>query len=242
MNKNVLLTGASRGIGRAIALELAASGYNLFLNAKNEQNLIKFARETGAKAYMACDLSNPSEVKKLGDFIQENKISILINNAGEYLYSNIENTDSEKILQIFEVNLLSPIFLCSKAVPFMKSQKWGRIVNIGSISGVMGEAYASVYSGSKSGLTGFSKALALELAAYDITVNTINPGWVQTDLSEASIGKSDFSLEETLEIIPQRRFVEPKEVAKLVVYLIADDARGITGQSINLCAGLSMGV
>lgn len=124
----------------------------------------------------------------------------------------------------------------------MKSQKWGRIINIGSISGVMGEAYASLYSGFKSGLIGFTKALALELAQHDITVNTINPGWVQTDLGKKSIENSEFSQEETLDMIPQRRFVEPKEVAKLVAYLLSNDAKGITGQSINLCAGLSVGV
>jgi len=242
MNKNVLITGASRGIGRAIALELKALGYNIFLSAKNETNLTKIAQELGVKDFIACDLSKPNEVEKLGNFIQKNEINVLVNNAGEYLYANIENADREKISQIFEVNLLSPIVLCSKAVPFMKVQKWGRIVNIGSISGVMGEAYASLYSGSKSGLIGFTKALALELAQHNITVNTINPGWVQTDLGEKSIEKSDFSLEETLDMIPQRRFVEPKEVAKLVAYLLSNDARGITGQSINLCAGLSVGV
>lgn len=242
MNKNVLLTGASRGIGKEIALELKSLGYNLFLTAKNKENLENFSKEINAKDFLVCDLSNPLELENLSEFIKKNQIDILINNAGEYFYGEAEKSELNDIYQIFNVNLLSPVFLCSKTVPFMKSQKWGRVINIGSISGVMGEAYASLYSGSKSGLIGFTKALALELAQYNITVNTINPGWVQTDLGKKSIEDSEFSQEETLDMIPQRRFVEPKEVAKLVAYLLSNDARGITGQSINLCAGLSVGV
>ena len=123
----------------------------------------------------------------------------------------------------------------------IKEQKWGRIVNIGSISGVMGEANASVYSASKSALIGFSKALALETAQDNVTVNTINAGWVDTELGNVSIEDSEFSKEEIMEIIPQKRFVTPEEIARLIKYLLSDDARGITGQSINLCAGLSVG-
>ena len=123
----------------------------------------------------------------------------------------------------------------------MKERKFGRIVNIGSISGVMGEAGASAYSAAKSGLIGMTKALALELAEFNITVNTINPGWVETELGSNSIEDSGFSRDEILDTIPQKRFVEPVEIANLVQYLISDKAKGITGQSINLCAGLSVG-
>ena len=123
----------------------------------------------------------------------------------------------------------------------MKKQKWGRIINIGSISGVLGEANASLYSATKSGLIGASKALALELAEYGITVNTINPGWVDTEMGNSSAEESEFSKDEIVECIPQRRFVEPSEIAGMVKYLISEDARGVTGQSINLCAGLTCG-
>jgi NAD(P)-dependent dehydrogenase (short-subunit alcohol dehydrogenase family) len=242
MSKNILITGTSKGIGKQIALGLKKEGHKIFITSRNEELLIKTAKEINADKYIACDLSSKKDLNNLAEFIQLNSIDVLINNAGEYVYGEIEKMDHEKIQQIFSTNLIAPVFLCSKVVPFMKEQHWGRIINIGSISGVMGEAYASLYSGSKSGLIGLTKALALELAQDNITVNTINPGWVSTQLGLQSIDDGEFSLPEVLETIPQRRFVEPQEVERLINYLISDDAKGVTGQSINLCAGLSVGV
>ena len=121
----------------------------------------------------------------------------------------------------------------------MKQNMWGRIVNIGSISGAVGEANASLYSATKSALSGLTKSLALELAQYNITINQINPGWVDTNLSESALNEEE--KKETTEIIPQRRFIEPIEIAKLCKYLVSQDAKGLTGQSIKLCAGLSCG-
>ena len=118
----------------------------------------------------------------------------------------------------------------------------GRIVNIGSISGNMGEAYASMYSATKASLAGLTKALALELAEYNITVNTINPGWVDTSLGEKSINDSEFSKDEIIDMIPQKRFVAPLEISNMIKYIISDEAKGLTGQVINLCAGLSVGI
>lgn len=239
--KNILITGASRGIGKEIAKGLSGK-YNLFLAARNEELLKTISEEIDAKDYCTCDLSDKNELDKLAEFIEQNQIDILINNAGDYIYGEIEKMDYEKISNLFITNLLAPSYLCSIAVKNMKLKKWGRIINIGSISGVMGEAQASIYSGSKAGLIGLTKALALELAQSNITVNTINPGWVETELGLKSIEDSDFSLSETLDIIPQKRFVQPEEIEKLVEYLISDNARGVTGQSINVCAGLSVGI
>lgn len=232
---NILITGASKGIGRAIAEEMKNSG-EIFVSGRNEQAL----KTLCAKDLCVCDLSKNPEV--LGDFIEKNKIDILINNAGEYIYGEIDKMSLCEIGRIHKTNLIAPAYLISRAVPHMKSEKFGRIVNIGSISGIMGEANASLYSSSKAGLMGLTKALALELAEFNITVNTINPGWVDTELGMNSIEDSEFSKEEIIECIPQRRFVKPEEVAKLVKYLISEDAKGITGQGINLCAGLSVGI
>lgn len=230
---NILVTGTTRGIGKAIAKHLDG---NIFAVGRNEELLKEY------KNYFVCDLSKTKEVEHLGNYIADNKIDILINNAGEYIYSPVEKADYAAIDEIIKVNLEAPLYLISKAVPYMKLNKWGRIINIGSISGVMGEAGASAYSASKSGLIGMTKALALELAEFGITVNTINPGWVDTDMGNSSADEGEWTKDEILECIPQRRFVEPVEIAGMVKYLISDEAKGVTGQSINLCAGLSVGI
>lgn len=232
---NILVTGASKGIGHEIAKELM-NGANVYVSGRNAEAL----KSLKAKDYCVCDLSINPEI--LGDFIEKNNISVLVNNAGEYIYGAIDKMTYEQIERIHKTNLLAPAYLISRAVSRMKKEKFGRIVNIGSISGVMGEANASMYSSSKAGLMGLTKALALELAEFNITVNTINPGWVETELGINSIDESEFSKDEIIECIPQRRFVKPEEIAKLVKYLISDDAKGLTGQGINLCAGLSVGI
>ncbi len=236
---NILVTGATRGIGKAITEELGANidvNNKIFASGRNEDLLRCYEN------YCVCDLATLEGMQKLGEYIQENKIDVLVNNAGEYLYAPaLEGFDINKLEHITRLNLEAPLYLASKAIPYMKEQGFGRIINIGSISGVMGEANASLYSATKAGLIGATKALALELAEYGITVNTINPGWVDTDLGNSSCNDSDFSKEEIIECIPQRRFVAPSEVAGMVKYLISEEAKGVTGQSINLCAGLSVG-
>lgn len=232
---NILVTGASKGIGKAIARELQSVG-EVYVTGRNEKALAA----CNAKDFCVCDLSK--DINSLATFIEDKKIDVLVNNAGEYIYGALESMKTDEIMRVFETDLIAPAYLISKAIPHMKGQRWGRIINIGSISGVMGEAYASIYSASKAGLIGLTKSLALELAEYEITVNTINPGWVETDLGLNSIEESEFSKEEIIDTIPQKRFVKPEEVAKLCKYLISQDAKGITGQSINLCAGLSVGI
>jgi len=231
---NILVTGATKGIGKAICELLRLTG-NIYTASRNEELLKVYEN------YCTCDLSQKSGMEKLGEYIVSNKIDVLINNAGEYIYSGVENTSYEQIEEIINLNLVAPLYLSSKSVPYMKKNRFGRIINIGSISGVMGEANASIYSASKSGLIGASKALALELAEYGITVNTINPGWVDTEMGNTSANEGEFTKEELLECIPQKRFVSPNEIAALVKYLISDEAKGVTGQSINLCAGLTCG-
>ena len=229
---NILVTGASKGIGKVICESLNG---NIYATARSEELLSAYEN------YCVCDLAKREGMEKLGEYIVKNNIDVLINNAGGYVYSPVEEISHEQLEQIIKLDLEAPLYLISKAVPYMKSQKFGRIINIGSISGVMGEAYASAYSGAKSGLIGATKALALELAPYGITVNTINPGWVNTDMGNFSANEGGFTKEELLECIPQKRFVSPKEIAGMVKYLLSDVAKGVTGQSINLCAGLTCG-
>lgn len=230
---NILITGATRGIGKVIAESFKED--NVFAVARNEELLKEYEN------YLVCDISKQDDLELLGQYVEENQIDIIINNAGEYIYSAIENMNYSQIANITKTNTIAPMYIISRAVPYMKTKKYGRIINIGSISGVMGEACASAYSATKASLIGATKALALELAEYGITVNTINPGWVDTELGNNSIEESDFSKDEIIDCIPQKRFVTPQEIAGMVHYLISDSAKGVTGQSINICAGLSVG-
>ncbi len=227
---NILVTGASKGIGESIANNIDG---NIFAVGRCEERLKQYQN------YLVCDFEK--DVEKLGEYIKSNKIDIIINNAGEYIYKEADSNTLEDIERLTRVNLEIPMYIISQALPYMKEEKWGRIINIGSISGVMGEAGASIYSATKAGLIGMTKAIALEVAQYNITINTINPGWVETDLGNSSVENSEFSKEEIVDCIPQKRFVQPIEIAGMVKYLISEEAKGVTGQSINLCAGLSVG-
>ena len=230
--KKVLITGSSSGIGRVAAETLKASGYEVFQTGRKKLNI---------ENYLSVNLSELKNVNKLYTFVKENfgEVDVLINNAGEYVYSPVEKMNLDEIVKIFNSNFLSHYYLTSLVVPYMKKNKFGRIINIASISGVVGEANASLYAATKSAYYGFSKSLALELSEYNITVNSISPGWVETPLTDNALNEEE--KKEALDIIPQKRFVEPVEVANLIKYLISNEAKGITGQNINLCAGLSCG-
>jgi len=243
MSRTALITGSSGGIGADIALKLSQNGFKVFLTGRNEARLIEQAQKCSAMGYMAGDLSDEDFLELLFKSAREKLgcIDILVNNAGVYVWSPVEKTDKSKIDEVFRLNLQAPYKLCRLAVPEMKCNKWGRIINIGSISGTVGEANASLYSASKAGLIGLTKSLALELAEYNITVNLINPGWVKTEMTEPLFSDGILDESEQMDMIPQRRWIEPCEISALVNYLASEDAKGITGQSINLCAGLSLG-
>lgn len=236
--KNILITGATKGIGKQIALELCKN-YNVFIVGRNEKELKKLVENSKIKDFIAIDLAENNACKKV--FEKFSDIDILINNAGEYIYKEISDYNTEEIEKLFKINAQVPFVLASLYTSKMKEKRFGRIVNIGSISAIIGEAGASLYSATKASLSGFTKSLGLELAEYGITINTIHPGWVKTDLADDSIEKSDFSEDEILDVIPQHRFIEPKEIADLIKYLISDEAKGLIGQNINLCAGLTIG-
>ncbi len=237
--KNILITGSSRGIGLEIAKHFA-SDFNVYITGRGEKRLDELCSKYGFAGYSARDLSLTDGAESLL-FALNKDFDILINNAGVYFYNAIENMLPEDIVKSIVLNSLTPYELIRRTVPYMKKQKWGRIINIGSISGVMGEAYASVYSMTKASLIGLTKSLALELAQDNITVNIINPGWVDTELINNENLDENFSKDEILETIPQKRFVSPSEIASACEFLISDKAKTITGQSINICAGLSLG-
>ena len=241
-NKNILVTGATQGIGYSIAKILAEKN-NVFICGRNELKLRENAVKLGCKGFFAADLTQNGSLELLYKEVigTLGNVDVLINNAGQYVYSRIEATKDDDLNRLVSLNSIVPFKLIRAFVPEMKERKFGRIINIGSISGVVGEGNASLYSMTKASLMGLTKALALELAEFNITVNTINPGWVDTNLIDNDNLKSEFSEQEILDMIPQRRFVHPEEIAKMCEYLISDSAKGITGQGLNICAGLTLG-
>jgi len=268
--KNVLITGATKGIGLRTTRALIEMGFDVFATGRNEaklkemengkwkmkngtspstsgrglnflaRNELRNSGEGRISGYYVGDLTVGDNYAELYQRAKDalGSVDILINNAGEYVYSPIEETKKADIERLIKLNFEVPYLLSQLAVADMKNNNWGRIINIGSISGAVGEANATLYSATKAALTGLTKALALEVATHNITVNIINPGWVNTELTQNALDSEE---SETLEMIPQKRFIEPQEVADLALYLISDKAKGLTGQYINLCAGLSLG-
>ncbi|HEY9886219.1 MAG TPA: SDR family oxidoreductase [Vampirovibrionales bacterium] len=244
MMKTVLVTGSSHGIGKVIALKLAEK-HKVIITGRNEDALKQLsASNTNIIAYYALDLTKSNSVEELFHFINKEcaSVDVLINNAGSYAWLPMGRDElylEKTIENIFKLNTQIPYELCKKFSPAMKQKRAGRIINIGSISGVVGEPNASLYSSSKASLIGLTKSLALELAEDNITVNLINPGWVETELTNKAL--SEIEKREVLETIPQRRWVDASDIADMCNYLVSDSAKSITGQSINICAGLSLG-
>lgn len=229
---NILITGASSGIGKKIG-EVLALKNNVFLSGRRELNL---------KNYASINLTNVNEIEKLAVKSKEyfnSSVDILINCAGAYIYKPIESMEFDEIDALINLNFKAAYILSKLLIPDMKKNRFGRIINIGSISGMVGEGNAALYSATKAALSGLTRALALETAEFNITVNQINPGWVETPLADNVLNKED--RQEVIDVTPQKRFIEPIEVANLCAYLISQEAKGITGQNINLCAGLSIG-
>lgn len=271
--KVVLVTGASRGIGKAIAIAFARQGARLAVCARDLERLnqtVSDIKALGADVYSAAvDVLDEAAISTFLAGLKTNfgKIEVLINNAGIYKTLPVNGHSSAEWQQIINTNLSAPFFFCRETAPEMASAGWGRIINISSISGKHGEIYGSAYSASKAGLIGLTQSLALELASSGVTVNAVCPGWVKTDMAvnqlsdpayrdlisvtvqgEGSTGQASDSsapsIEESIEIarlsVPQMRFIEAEEVANLVLYLASEQARGITGQAINICGGMSI--
>ncbi len=265
--KAALITGASRGIGRAIALELSASGAAVALVARDLTKLDALSRQlnsAGATAlYNSFDLALEDSTSDLVDWLKEKKfnVDILVNNAGIYGTDSIGmeedcgwDSGAKSSIALWNktlaVNLSAAFGLARLLAPQMVERRWGRIINISSISGQKAEVFGTAYSASKFGLIGITQSLALELARHGVTVNSVCPGWVATDMAQEQINDpqwcrlNDINPEESLDIarlsVPQMRLIQPEEVASLVGYLCTESARGITGQAINICGGLSI--
>ena len=250
-----LVTGAGSGIGAAIADELAQAGAYVLvqdLRLDSAADIVERIQARGGAAGMAGgDVSNPDDVRTLveGLLQSHDRIDILVNNAGVQHVAPLDSFPLEQWTRLLGVLLTGPFLLTQAVLPPMRRQQWGRVINIASINGKRGEPGKAAYCSAKHGLIGLTRVAASETATDGITVNAICPGLVYTPLIEKQLddlaamhglAREDALAQVYLSSIPQQRMLDPQEIAAMARYLASDEARGITGQAINVSAGLIM--
>ncbi len=237
-----IVTGASRGIGRAIALQLASQGAKVVVNyasssAAADQVVAEITANGGEAIALQADVSQSAQVDTLINTTLEKfqRVDILVNNAGITRDTLLLRMKLEEWQAVIDLNLTG-VFLCTKAVSkIMLKQRSGRIINIASVAGQMGNPGQANYSSAKAGVIGFTKTVAKEFASRGITVNAVAPGFITTDMT------SDIKAEGILQYIPLGRFGQPEEIAGMVRFLASDPAAAyITGQVFNVDGGMVM--
>jgi 3-oxoacyl-[acyl-carrier protein] reductase len=243
-DKVALVTGASRGIGRSIATTLAGAGALVVINYKSnaaaaEEVVRAISAAEGQAAAIQADISEAAEVERLFKELLDRygKIDILVNNAGitrDTLLLRMKEEDFDAVLQ----TNLRGVYLCTKAaLRPMTRARGGRIINITSVVGLMGNAGQANYAAAKAGIIGFTKAAAREIASRNITVNAVAPGYIETELTDVL---SETVRQAILENIPLGRLGQPQDVADLVCFLASDAASYITGQTLTVDGGMVM--
>lgn len=249
--KIAIVTGASRGIGRAIALALAGEGVAVALGSRSLEELGRLAStiesQGGRAVAVPLDVTDKASIEAA---VKETTASlgvadIVVNNAGIAKSAKTVDMDDELWDEHLRVNLTGAYHVTRAFLPGLIDKNWGRIINIASTAGKVGFLYTAAYCASKHGLLGFTRALALEMVRHNVTVNAICPGYVATDMTKRSIAnisqKTGMSAADALsrleKLSPQNRLIEPEEVARVAVMLASEEARGINGQAINIDGG-----
>ncbi|MEH8138416.1 3-oxoacyl-ACP reductase FabG [Gallibacterium anatis] len=240
MQKIALVTGASRGIGKAIAEELVSKGFTVIGTATSEKGADAISDYLGKNGKgLVLNVTSLESINALLDQVKQQfgEIDVLVNNAGitrDNLMMRMKEEDWDIILQ----TNLSSVFHLSKAVlRSMMKKRFGRIISIGSVVGSMGNPGQANYCAAKAGIIGFSKALAKEVASRGITVNVVAPGFIATDMTDALTEEQKAA---TLAQVPAGRLGEPKDIAKAVAFLASDDAAYITGETLHVNGGMYM--
>lgn len=216
--RKALITGASRGIGAATAQKLKEMGY-----------------EVVAPSHSELDLSSPASVESYCEKIKDVTFDVLINNAGINEVNDVENITDDELDRTVQINLVSPIRLIRAAVPNMKKNGGGRIINLGSIWGLAGKPGRVTYAATKHGIHGVTQTLAVELAPYNILINTVCPGFTLTELTYKN--NTPEQIEEISAYIPAKRMAKPEEQAAFICYLASEENTYITGQQIAVDGG-----
>jgi acetoacetyl-CoA reductase len=238
-----VVTGASRGLGRAIAEELGSGGAKVVVNysssEKPAEEVVEQITQNGAEAVaIQADVSDPEQAQRLVDEAVERfgRIDILVNNAGINIDRTLKKLSVEDWDKVIQVDLNSCYYTVHAALPHMMEQEGGRIVNMSSFVGEAGNIGQANYAAAKAGMLGFTKTAALELAQYNITVNAICPGFIETDMVQSI---PEDAREKILKTVPLRRFGEPREVARAVRFLV-EDGDYMTGQTLDINGGVYM--
>jgi 3-oxoacyl-[acyl-carrier-protein] reductase len=244
MSKVAFITGATRGIGKAIALELAKEGYNIALNYRTEnealENLKKEISEIGVECYpVEGDVSKAEDSERMTKEIIEHfeQIDVLVNNAGITKDNLILRMKEEEFTDVINVNLVGTFNITKNVIKYMTKKRYGKIINLSSVVGISGNAGQSNYAASKAGIIGFTKSIAKELASRNITANAVAPGFIQTDMTNVLKDEIKEAIEGT---IPLKRLGTAEDVAKVVKFLASDESSYITGQVINVDGGMLM--
>lgn len=234
MKLRALVTGGTRGIGAAIASELLKTGHELFVTGKSPNG-----RGPEGSTYLHCDFSDPAATEAFATTISKIDLSVLVNNVGINKVAPLAEYNSADFTLIQQVNVIAPFVLCRAVIPGMRKRGFGRIVNITSIFSVVSKAGRSAYSASKCGLFGLSRALALEVAADNILVNCVAPGFVDTDLTRDVLGTAGMA--EMVAQIPMGRLARPAEIARYVLFLASEENTYMTGQNVVVDGGFTCG-
>lgn len=253
-NRVTIVTGAGRGIGRAIAEAAAESGAKVVLAARSAEQIEAVAAGLRARGLAALavptNLVEPEAAKQLVQKATEayGKVDILVNNAATNLIANLVMMKEEQLREVYELNVFATFRLSKEVLRGMIRNKWGRIINVSSISAKTGAAYNSAYASSKAAMLGFTRSVAKETAQLGITVNAICPWHVDTELLRGAMEKrgalfgktAEEYLKDIADTSPQKRILDVSEVAAQALYLMSPEAKGVTGQSLNICGGMLM--
>ncbi|MBR3002677.1 MAG: 3-oxoacyl-[Clostridia bacterium] len=243
MNKNVaFITGATRGIGKQIAISLAQNGFDIALNYRTENDDLKSVQEEIKNLGVDClavqgDVSSFEDCERMVKEIIEHfeKIDVLVNNAGITKDSLLMRMKKEDFENVINVNLTGTFNVTKNVVPYMMKQRSGRIINISSVVGISGNAGQANYSASKAGIIGFTKSLAKELGSRNILVNAVAPGFIETQMTEVL---KDEVKEDIAKQIPLKRMGTPEDVANVVKFLASNDSSYVTGQVVQVDGGM----
>ncbi len=244
MKKTALITGATRGIGKQIAITLAQAGYDIAINYRKENEDLKNTKQeieqTGAKCLtLQGDVSNYEDCEKIAkEIIQEyGKIDVLVNNAGITKDTLLMRMKKEDFEDVININLIGTFNMTKNIIPYMMKNRTGRIINISSVVGISGNAGQANYAASKAGIIGFTKSLAKEVGSRNILVNSIAPGFIETAMTD--VLKEEIK-EEIAKTIPLKRMGKAQDVANLVKFLASEESSYITGQVIHVDGGMLM--